>query len=55
MKISQNEFNKKIFIILLLVTLSSCGTLKEGFKSQKKDNTDEFLVKKISINYAARL
>ena len=39
---------KKIFIILLLVTLSSCGTLKEGFKSQKKDNTDEFLVEKKS-------
>ena len=39
---------KKIFIILLLFSLSSCGTLKEGFKNQKKDNTDEFLVKKKS-------
>ena len=39
---------KKIFIILLLFSLSSCGTLKEGFKNQKKDNTDEFLVEKKS-------
>ena len=37
---------KKFFIILLIVSLSSCGTLKEGFKNQKKDNTDEFLVEK---------
>ena len=28
--------------------LSSCGTVKEGFKSQKKNNSDEFLVEKKS-------
>tara|TARA_A100001388_G_scaffold273728_1_gene256056 strand:- start:1638 stop:1958 length:321 start_codon:yes stop_codon:yes gene_type:complete len=39
---------KKSFIILLLVSLSSCGTLKEGFKNQKKNNNDEFLVEKKS-------
>ena len=32
------------FIILIL--LSSCGTLKDGFISPKKDNSDEFLVEK---------
>ena len=32
------------FIILIL--LSSCGTLKDGFITPKKDNSDEFLVKK---------
>jgi len=26
----------------------SCGSLKEGFKNQKKNNTDEFLVEKKS-------
>ncbi len=25
---------------------NSCGTIKEGFTMQKKDNTDEFLVEK---------
>ena len=36
-----------IFIFLITFTLlSSCGTIKEGFSMQKKDNTDEFLVEK---------
>ena len=26
--------------------ISACGAVKEGFKNQKKDNTDEFLVEK---------
>tara|TARA_B100001109_G_scaffold197595_1_gene164189 strand:+ start:187 stop:513 length:327 start_codon:yes stop_codon:yes gene_type:complete len=34
----------KFFIIVLF--LNSCGTLKEGFINQKKDNSDEFLVEK---------
>ena len=34
----------KCFIIVLF--LNSCGTLKEGFINQKKDNSDEFLVEK---------
>ena len=38
---------KSIFFILVIsITLQSCGTLKEGFKSQKKNSTDEFLVEK---------
>ena len=42
----------KLFKLFLLITtviiLSSCGTLKEGFTSQKKNNSDEFLVEKKS-------
>ena len=40
---------KSIFFILVIsIILQSCGTLKEGFKSQKKNSTDEFLVEKKS-------
>ena len=35
-----------IFISLLSIVLISCGAVKEGFKNQKKDSTDEFLVEK---------
>ena len=39
----------KIFIILNIILLNhSCGTIKEGFKNQKKNSTDEFLVEKKS-------
>ena len=40
----------KIFLIfnLMFVLLASCGTVKEGFSLQKKDNSDEFLVEKKS-------
>ena len=40
--------NFKILLIFLSISLSlnSCGTIKEGFSMQKKDNTDEFLVEK---------
>ena len=36
--------------ILLIITLffSSCSSLKDGFTSQKKNNSDEFLVEKKS-------
>ena len=41
---------KKIKIVALIslssIMLMSCGTVKEGFANQKKDNTDEFLVEK---------
>ena len=30
------------------MVLSSCGTVKEGFKNQKKNGSDEFLVEKKS-------
>ena len=41
----------KIFKVLLLplffiFALNSCGTVKDAFSMQKKDNTDEFLVEK---------
>jgi len=39
----------KFFILLsIFVILSSCGSLKEGFINQKKNNSDEFLVEKKS-------
>ena len=40
----------RIFLIfnLIFVLLTSCGTVKEGFSLQKKDNSDEFLVEKKS-------
>ena len=37
----------KIIILLnLFLFLLSCGTVKEGFSNQKKNNSDEFLVEK---------
>ena len=43
---------KKINILLILLisilVFNSCTTVKEGFMSQKKNNTDEFLVEKKS-------
>ena len=40
----------KFFVCLniVLLILSSCGTIKEGFKNPKKDSSDEFLVEKQS-------
>ena len=34
--------------ISIAIILSSCGTVKEGFSNQKKNNSDEFLVEKKS-------
>ena len=43
---------KKIFkltiIIISILSLNSCGTVREGFSSQKKNSIDEFLVEKKS-------
>ena len=40
----------KIFRLIIAVNIFlvvvSCGTLNEGFSNQKKNNSDEFLVKK---------
>ena len=36
-----------IFFISILI-FNSCTTIKDGFRSQKKNSTDEFLVKKKS-------
>ena len=40
-------FKKLILLSFIFLTIS-CGTLKEGFKNQKKNNNDEFLVEKKS-------
>ncbi len=37
---------KNILIGFLLLFLSSCSTLKDGFESQRKNSTEEFLVEK---------
>ena len=43
---------KKIFklitITISILALNSCGTISEGFSSQKKNSIDEFLVEKKS-------
>ena len=42
---------KKINLFVLfniILFLSSCGSVKEGFSNQKKNNSDEFLVEKKS-------
>ena len=35
-----------IIVFNIFLLLVSCGTLKEGFSNQKKNNSDEFLVEK---------
>jgi len=41
--------NLKIFIFLnIILIITSCGIIKEGFTNQKKNNSDEFLVEKKS-------
>ena len=42
------KFNFFLILNLIFVMLSSCGTIKEGFSAQKKNNSDEFLVEKKS-------
>ena len=37
-----------IFTFTLILFFQSCSTIKEGFSSQKKNSTDEFLVEKKS-------
>ena len=36
----------KVLIFLILILLNSCSTIKDGFESQRKSSTDEFLVEK---------
>ena len=39
----------RLFLLLnILLFLTSCGSVKEGFSSKKKNNSDEFLVEKKS-------
>jgi len=42
------RYIKFLIFINLILSLYSCGTLKEGFTNQKKNNNDEFLVEKKS-------
>ena len=42
------KHTKFYILICIAIFLSSCNTLKEGFTSQKKNNSDEFLVEKKS-------
>tara|TARA_B100000900_G_scaffold388906_1_gene381347 strand:- start:687 stop:1007 length:321 start_codon:yes stop_codon:yes gene_type:complete len=42
------KFFKILFLIILLANTYSCSSVKEGFSNQKKNNSDEFLVKKKS-------
>ena len=42
------QISKLLIFSIFIVILNSCGTIKEGFVSKKKNSTDEFLVKKKS-------
>ena len=42
------NFKNYILITLILLLSVSCSTLKDGFRNQKKNNSDEFLVEKKS-------
>ena len=37
-----------IYLVLIAILLNNCSTLREGFESQRKNSTDEFLVEKKS-------
>ena len=42
------NFFKTFLLLNLILFLSSCGTAKKAFTNQKKNSSDEFLVKKKS-------
>ncbi len=42
------KFLRVLIFLSMALVVYSCGTLKEGFKNQKKNNSDEFLVEKKS-------
>ena len=42
------KFKIYLLIVASFIFLQSCGTIKEGFSSQKKNSSDEFLVEKKS-------
>ena len=42
------KISRPILIFCILIFLSSCGTIRDGFTNQKKNSTDEFLVEKKS-------
>ncbi len=45
---TMNKLKFISLIIFLMFSLSSCGTVREGFQNPKKNNSDEFLVEKKS-------
>ena len=42
------KITKLLILSIFIMTLNSCGSIKEGFTNSKKKSTDEFLVKKKS-------
>tara|TARA_Y100001936_G_C15891937_1_gene568484 strand:- start:181 stop:498 length:318 start_codon:yes stop_codon:yes gene_type:complete len=42
------KYFKILFFFLIILSLYSCSTIKEGFTNQKKSSSDEFLVEKKS-------
>ena len=42
------RYLKNLILFFLILSFYSCGTVKEGFTNQKKENKDEFLVEKKS-------
>ena len=42
------RYLKNLILFFLILLIYSCGTVKEGFTNQKKENKDEFLVEKKS-------
>ena len=42
------KINATLFLVIVFFTFQSCQAVKEGFTSQKKKSTDEFLVEKKS-------
>ena len=42
------KYIKLIIFLKFLLFYSSCGSMKEGFSNQKRNNSDEFLVEKKS-------
>ena len=43
-----NKFKSYIFYLLIISAVTSCGTVKEAFDSERKNSSDEFLVEKKS-------
>ena len=42
----KNLFKNTLFILLILVALNGCKSVKDGLTGKKQTNSDEFLVKK---------
>ena len=42
------QISKLLIFLIFIITLNSCGSVRDGFTNSKKKSTDEFLVKKKS-------